>query len=159
MTKFKELRIVLLPDEKIQNIASKLAMRASDCGERQFKLDKTHIPHTTIYNAEYPIKNLTKIYSVIKNCLNIYKQFPIISEGLASGWGYVGINFQRTPALISIHEFIVNEANLLREGHLRDKYNSDIKNKLYTPGEAQNIKNYGYPYVFGLYRPHMNFIK
>ena len=159
MSKFIALRVLYLLDERSEKLAYRLANEAEKFGKCQFKLDVDHLPHITIYHAEYPVKNLSKIRSSLKNYSNKLHGSKLWSQGLESGWGYVGVNFKKTKDILKIHEDLVKELNLLREGHVREKYHEEIEKGIYSQSEAINIREFGYPYVLDLYRPHMNLVK
>ncbi len=156
MEKFTDLRVVLLPDEKLQQDAISLAETLTR-DNQLFHIDGVkYLPHLTVYMASYPEKNIKAVYETIRNISQQLSNASLDYGTFYTGWGYVGIGFKREAKLLSINEAIVKSLSPLREGHLREKYTSEIAANKFTPRQLEYIKTFGNEYVFDEYEPHLS---
>ncbi len=157
--KYSTIRIVLLPDLETQRILYDLVSSIAVTKELQLKLDKNHLPHITLYFAEFPSKNVDLITKTVNEISGKTKLITLNFKELYTSWGYVGINFKITADLGKLHLLLLKKINLYREMKIRDKYQDEIDEGFYNKTQIKLIKTYGYPFVKKLYQPHINILK
>ncbi|MBN2016190.1 2'-5' RNA ligase family protein [Candidatus Dojkabacteria bacterium] len=120
---------------------------------------KRYIPHLTIYSPEFPRERLEDIYGVLERIATNAHTLEFHFQKIDTGDAYIGAEFECTEQIMQFHRQIVRELSPLREGHLRPKYKDPKYLSTLTKEHVENIKNYGYPRVMKLYRPHLSFIR
>lgn len=159
MSKYIPLRIALTIDKETELQALKFAADIGKLGKHLFRLDDKHFPHITLYKAEYPVENIKIVSKSLEKISKLTKVLELKPTGFFGEWGYVGIGITKTLEIIELHHTVLNAFNYLRKGYLKEKYNKEISEGIYSNEEISNIKKYGNPYVDKLYEPHISLLK
>jgi 2'-5' RNA ligase len=154
---FIKLNIAFSLPKEVCDEAVKVSQNIHQLSPALFILDnKTLFPHITIYLAEFPQKNFSKIIRAVSNVVMNQKPFTLSFKSFKTEYGYINITLEKTETLRSIHENIVRNINTFREGHLREKYRaSSLFLNQFSDKERSYIIQYGFPYLMDLYRPHL----
>ena len=136
------LNIAILPSDEV--IAQAIAMSeriAKEVGSRFILNLSTLIPHITIYQAQYPSKNIEMVKNIARSLALEQELFEIdlnvitVSHGTFLFW-----SCERTKILQSLQVKTVERANPVRRG-LIPKSLADVKNL--SEGDRYDIKHYG----------------
>jgi 2'-5' RNA ligase len=113
-------------------------------------------PHITIYSPEYPQLNINKILKVVERITSNASQIYFRFRKINSNQGFISIGFDYSPEIKRLHEEIVKKLNPLRMERIRKGYLEDSDYHMeFSQKQKENIKNYGYPDVMDLYKPHL----
>ncbi len=113
------LNIVYLPDEPTRNKTIELSQKLAARLPTEYILNpKNPLPHITIYQGLFPIKNQEKVKEVIKQIASQIKPFEITLTEFVIGVvkSFVWWNCLKTSRLAQIQKVVVEKANPLREG-------------------------------------------
>lgn len=147
--------------EKISQKVVFLSQKIDKENEAIFILDGVQFhPHITIYSPEYPKSNIDKISKILKEIADRTIKVQLSIQETKSHDGYIGIYFELSQEIKSLHEEIVARLNPLRESHLkeRDQSGSDYQMN-FSPEQLENIVKYGYPDAINLYKPHLTIVR
>ncbi|MDP2650704.1 MAG: 2'-5' RNA ligase family protein [bacterium] len=151
---FIRLNTAFIPSKEISEKAIELSKVVGNQADTYFILDGiVFYPHITIYPPEYPEGNIAKVLETVERITKSIKPIKCEYAGLDANQGYIGVNFKPSPDVQEAHELIVGGLNVLREGHVRDKYAE--YHMEFNLEQLQNIEKYGYPGAMDLYNPHL----
>ncbi|MFA4817376.1 MAG: 2'-5' RNA ligase family protein [Parcubacteria group bacterium] len=157
--KFIRINVAFKPSLEIAERVAKLSEEISKKEVAYFIINSKNIyPHITIYSPEYPTHNLEKILSNIEELSKNLSTVKFMFKKVITSQGYIGIEFNYTEEIKTIHEAIVKKLNDFREDHVREKY-ADLYNMEFSDEKKQNIQRYGYPNSMSLYHPHLTIIR
>lgn len=153
MEESASLNIVYLPDEQTRNKAIELSQKVASKLSTEFILGQGAIPHITIYQAEFPNKNITKVKEAIKEFASQTAPFGI---EMGPFWinavrNFVWWNCIKTNQLSKIHWGLMKKINPLREGLVPDS----LKAYKVTEQDKMEIENYGALFMGKRYTPHL----
>ncbi|HNW34100.1 MAG TPA: 2'-5' RNA ligase family protein [Candidatus Ozemobacteraceae bacterium] len=112
------------------------------------------IPHVTLYMGLFPEQEIASVKGELAKIAAGTSPFQISLHGIKTGRdGYLFWNADVGTALRRLHEVIVTAINPLRRGAIRDKYLSGSNG--FSEDERRNIREYGFPWVFQQFRPHL----
>jgi 2'-5' RNA ligase len=152
--KTETLNIAILPSEKIIEQAIKMSQKVSDeVGSRFTLKQKTLIPHITVYQAQYPSKNIDRLKNIVEDFALKTELFDIKLNQIAVSHGtFLFWNCEKSPILQDLHEKVVKLANPLREGLVPSQL-ADRENL--SPGDEYDIKTFGAMLIGPRYKPHI----
>lgn len=152
MAKEVELNIVLLPEDKIRDVAIDISRKVHDTVETDFILDgKTKFPHITVYQARFPEKNMASISATLKTIAGKITPFEV-SLGKFSSFGeFIFWDADVTNELMYLHRSVLYLVNPLREGLIL----KGLQDGKWDMGLTYNIQNYGSLLVGSSYQPHI----
>jgi 2'-5' RNA ligase len=161
MRKFITYRVIFIPSKSLAKRAVKLASELSKRGSVHFRIDdKESYSHLTVYKAEFPKRNETKIFRLLRNFVIKQKPFKLTFKNFFNEWGWVGLDFKKNRDVYSAHKNIVRLLNPSRDGHIRQKYLEEIKTTDKYPGrQREYIMQYGYSQVMTEYHPHLTLVR
>lgn len=152
--KTETLNIAILPSEEATSRAIKMSQKISDKLGSRFVLGReTLIPHATVYQAQYPSKNIDSLKDMVKDFAQKTDLFEIelnkitISHGTFLFW-----SCEKNPVLQDLHEKVVELANPLREGLIPSQL-ADRENL--SSGDEYDIKTFGSMLIGPRYKPHI----
>lgn len=158
--KFIRINIAVKPLELVAQQAIEISQKLSDKSKAYFVLDgKNYFPHLTIYSPEFPQNRLEDVLGTIENICAGMNSFESSFLDIQSHDSYVDVEVELNDSFQNLHKIIVEKLNPLREGHLREKYTIEANLAELTEIQRQNIKEYGYPDVMEIYRPHLTLIR
>ena len=140
-----DLNIVLLPDEKTKRQVIEWSKSIAEQFDTYFVLDgQTLLPHITLYQARYPIKNQPKIEEKIKIVAESSTPFTVSMTGFSGHWGFLFADVEVSNELRGLHDRIVDELNPLREGEIA----STVKGLTgLTKEQEEAVEKFGYIYA------------
>lgn len=152
------INVIILPDEKSREKAVELGTilgRNFDC---HYALgDPRFIPHATIYQAQYPSRNLSEIKKRLAELSPTMKPFNVTFNSYLAHHVYIWWNILQTQQLTQLHHGVLEQLNPLREGLLLEFLTPTgyATGERFTPEEAENVKRYGAVVVDELFQPHI----
>jgi len=112
------------------------------------------VPHITLYMGLFPAEELERAANGLAAIAADTSPIPLSLRGIEAGAeGYLFLNVEIGEPLRSLHDRIVAVLNPLRQGAIRRKFLDSLER--FTPGERENIMNYGFPWLLSLFRPHV----
>lgn len=157
MDKSESYSVAIIPPKHIIEKAIVISKKLLQLGSL-FKLDDDHFPHISIYQSQYPIKNLNKIIESLKKQAQILKKTKLNSLSYRQiDNGFIDVVYERRSDLEDLQFKIIKSLSPLREGL---KNNDDLNNiNIYNKTQQQNINLYGYRSIGSMYFPHLTFTK
>lgn len=149
------LNIAILPSDEVTVQVIVMSKKiANEVGSRFILNSDSLIPHITIYQAQYPSKNVDKLKSVVKTLSLEQELFEIKLETITVSHGtFLFWNCERNLVLQNLQDKAVEVANPLREGLIPDQLIS-MKANL-SEGDAYDIEHYGALLIGSRYQPHI----
>lgn len=148
------LNIAILPSDEVIAQAIKMSKKIAKEVSSRFILNlNTLIPHITIYQAQYPSKNIEKIKNIARSLVLGQELFEIkldvinVSHGTFLFW-----NCERARILQNLQAKAVELANPLREGLIPESL-SDVKNL--SKGDQHDVETFGALLIGPRYVPHI----
>ena len=148
------LNIAILPSDGVMTQAIAMSDRiAKEVGSR-FTLNlSTLIPHITIYQAQYPSKNIEMVKHIARSLALEQELFEIELNAITVSHGTFLIwNCERTKILQNLQSRALKLANTLREGLIPTSL-TDVKNL--SKGDQYDVKHYGALLIGPRYKPHI----
>ncbi len=139
--------------EEVVEIREKLL---SEFDEQYSSEYPSYTPHITVYQAEFPDKNETKIFDVLQKIVKASHEVTFVPTEIGSKGRYVAVRFEKNHRLLKFQKTLVDELSPLRENILKKTYTESFES--FEQNEQLNIQSWGYPYLFGSYQPHLTFI-
>ena len=154
--------VIIVPDDKTQRKARELGKIIADNFDYYYTIaDNRLIPHATVYQAQYPVKNLEKIKNKLKDLSASFKTFEISIGPYQNHHGYIWWNFQENENISSLHLRLLRELNSLRENLLLPFLTPKgyKTGEEFTKEEVENVRKYGAVVVDKLFKPHITLAK
>lgn len=148
------LNIAILPSEEASTQAIAMSRKIADELGSRFVLGlKTLAPHITVYQGEYPDKNIDRLKNIVSKLASEQEVFEIKLDSIKVSHGtFVFWNCEKTNILKKIHRRAVELANPLREGLIP----SQLADRTgLTPGDRYDIKTFGALLIGPRYDPHI----
>lgn len=156
MTNFVTIRTMFLPESELISKSLALAKEVTKGQEIYFHITKkTQLAHSTIYMAEFPLKNFNRIVDSLARLANKTRPIKLEYEKMYQEWGYIGFSFKKNREIYELHKQVLDLLNPLRDGHLRMKYIKELRSGKYSKRQMKYIRNFGYPQVLSEYNPHL----
>lgn len=152
-----KLNIILLPPENVIKEAINLSKEFSNIGNSDFVLSaKENIPHITMYQTEFPTKNLQKVIEVTKHISKELNPIELNFEDFSIEKDYgIWVNFYLSDDLQNLHTQVLELIDPLRDGHIRTKFSTESFLKEHNKKEQEIANKYSSPYVAKNFRPHI----
>lgn len=159
--KFIRINVAFLPPPHVARAAIFLSQKIARGREYYFALDgKNFYPHITIYSPEYPRQNLPKIFDAVTEIAQETKPVKFTVHAIKEYEDFIGLDFDLTPPIKSLHQKVVEVLNPWREGHIDAKYDRDSEYyQILDKQQKNNVAAYGYPDCLRLYKPHLTIIR
>ena len=147
-----ELNIIILPDEKISEMAIDMSRKAREIAPTNFVLDgRKIIPHVTVYQARFPENNIDKISAYLKTVAEKMSPFEL-AFGKTSHWNnYVFWNTDATNEYMHLNKSVIYQINPLRDNLIL----KGLDGKKWNMSETYSIQNYGSLLPGKDYTPHI----
>lgn len=147
------LNIAILPSDGVAAQAIIMSKKiAKEIGSRFILNLNTLIPHITIYQAQYPSKNINNVKSIARNLSLKQELFEITLDAITVSYGtFLSWNCKRTKILQDLQLRAVESANPLREGIIPQGF--DVKNL--SEGDQYDVKMFGALLIGPRYTPHI----
>lgn len=147
------LNIAILPSDDIIAEAVEMSRKVAKEIECEFILDQGNfIPHVTVYQAQYPNKNLEILKKLVQD-LSMRESFEININGIAiSHETFVFWKCDKIDLLRQLQAKAVEIVNPLREGLVPEQL---FKVKGLTEGDKYDAKTYGALLIGPRYEPHI----
>jgi len=157
MSEYVSIRVIFIPSGSLRDVAIGLAKEISEAGKTYFIVDdKKYYSHLTVYKTEFPEHSVNDVYSVVGQLAKDIKQLNLRFKRFYCDWGWVGFDFHKSKEIFTAHKKIVKSLNVLREGHISEKYLKEMEvTSKYSERQRKYIKNFGYPQVMVEYHPHL----
>jgi len=151
-----ELNVVILPEEKIRDVAVDISRKIRETHPTDFVLDgKTKIPHMTVYQARYPERNVDAVRAYLKTVAARTSPFEV-ALGKFSNWsGYIFWDAEATNEMTHLVKSVVYQLNPMREGLVR----KGVQTGKWDMQQTYEIQNYGTLMVGGSLPPHVTVSK
>ncbi len=148
------LNIATLPDKKVQEKAIQLSTKIAKQFPTEFILNTTNfLPHITVYQAHFPVKNIDKIKSTLREALGKLRPVKIsLDDFSVSHKTFLFWNCRRTEELTTTQRQIIEKLNPLREG-LVLPHLANVEG--ISEEDALDISNYGSLLIGPRYKPHI----
>lgn len=120
-----KVRIVLLPDKKLEEEAKDASNLVTSKVPTHFKLNKTHIPHVTITALEFENKYLEEIIKLVKRYSD-YEQIKVkTNEVKISKKTFIGVYFQEDSLIKKLRAEVIQSLTkynkkdiILKQSHI-----------------------------------------
>ena len=154
----RPFNIVILPPKNISQKAISISKKLRVKGGLFTLGNKVYFPHVTLYMAEFPLKNIPKIKSLLQKFVIKIKPFNLNSSDYRqSPGGYVDVAYKKSKKIKDIQKSLIDLLNPLREGLIMESDKERLHTSIKT--EQKNIKLYGYRYAKSQFDPHITFTK
>lgn len=153
------LNIIILPDEQTKKKAQALGRKLDENFKNYYTLKETQfIPHATIYQAQYPLKNVEKVKLEFAKIASEIKPFEVEIGTIFNHHNFIWWNIRLNDYLNKLHYKILERLNPLREDLLLDLLNLDgyKTGEKYTEVEAESVRLYGAVVAGKSFRPHIS---
>ena len=148
------LNIAILPSDDVASQAIEMSKKiASEIGSRFVLNLNSLIPHITMYQAQYPSKNMDKLKDVAKGLSMDQESFEIKFEGITvSHETFLFWKCEKSPVLQNFQNKAVELANPLREGCVPDSL-KDVTGL--SEGDKYDVEHFGALLIGPRYEPHI----
>lgn len=152
--KTETLNIAILPSGEVAAQAIAMSKKIANEIGSEFTLDLNRfLPHITVYQAQYPSKNIDKVKNIVRDLSLEQALFKIKLDVITVSHGtFLFWNCERTRILQNLQLKAVEQANPLREG-LIPQSPADIKNL--SEGDQYDVKMFGALLIGPRYTPHI----
>lgn len=111
-------------------------------------------PHITLFMGLFPENQLENVRSEIDIIASANSPLNLdLFQFRMSQDGYIFWDVMVDQPLMDLHQKIVFSLSPLRNGLIRDKFQSSLEN--FHPEERGNIQKFGFPWVMDLFQPHI----
>jgi 2'-5' RNA ligase len=155
------VNVVAIPSKEAQTAARNLG-RLLDGFDNYYTLSESkYIPHATIYQAQYPKKNIDNLRKTIGALCAESKPFEAVTSDYLDHHGYIWWNIEKSPEFVSVHKSVLENLNPIREGLILPHLTPSgyVTSEKFTKEEAYNVKKYGTVIVDKLFNPHFTLAK
>ncbi len=150
------LNIVLLPDESTRERAIELSQLISHMTGTQYVLDEAeYIPHLSLYQALYIANNKRNVIEAVARIAQEIKPFKLIFSGYSYLAEYVYLDAVVSEELREVHQRILKDCNVFREGLIPEPIKELIRNRKLTEAQVEMTLQYGHPLTAALFQPHI----
>lgn len=148
------LNIAILPSDEVVGQAIAMSRKiAEEVGSRFVLNSNNLIPHITVYQAQYPSKNVNNLKSIVMDLSLEQELFEItLDEIIVSHETFLFWKCEKTLILQNLQKKAVELANPLREG-LVPALLSDVTGL--SKGDKYDIKHFGALLIGPRYEPHI----
>jgi 2'-5' RNA ligase len=148
-----QLNIAIIPPDDISNEAIRMSKMIADSLESEFVLNvRSLIPHITIYQAEYPNKNINELKTIVKE-ISSKKSFKITLDEIIIFYNtFLFWKCKKDDNIESIQREVVQLANPLREGLILGQLAS-IRGL--SEENRHDVENFGSLLIGSRYIPHI----
>ena len=150
--------VVVVPDEKAVESARKLGRTLAKKYDCYFSLDdKTYIPHISVYQAQYPRKNIEIIRKYTTEIADETSSFTVEVKPYQAHYTFMWWNLLQNPSLTDLHYRLLDKLNPLREGLLMPHLTPTryVTGEKFTEEEAETVQKYGTIVAGKLFKPHI----
>jgi len=148
------LNIAILPSDEV--IIQAIAMSrkiADEIGSRFILNSNSLIPHITVYQTQYPRKNIDKLKNITKALSLEQELFKIKLEAINVSYKtFLSWDCEKSPILQNLQKKAVELANPLREGLIPASL-ADMSSL--SEEDKYDAKHYGALLIGFRYRPHI----
>jgi len=150
--------VVVVPDEKAIESARRLGRALAKKYDCYFSLDnKTYIPHISVYQAQYPRKNMEVVRKYTAEVAAETTSFTVEVNPYQAHYTFMWWNLLQNPSLTDLHYKLLEKLNPSREGllmpHLTPAgYKTGEK---FTEEEAEAVRKHGTIVAGKLFKPHI----
>lgn len=144
--------IVLLPSEKLANLARATSKQLAPYGTYFTLKDGEYFAHMSLYMVQLDIDTLPHITSVLGDFANTTSPIHLTAKNFHQENRYMDIEYERNETIDGIQNTILELINPLRSG-LRKKDEARIATS--TGIELENLQKYGYRSVGSKFAPHI----
>lgn len=146
------LNIVLIPDNNVRDLAIHMSNKLASKFPSEFILSKeNNLPHITLYQAEFPEKNIEKIKFIITQICEKNSFFKINLSKFSHLGKFIFWDVD-SRKINELHRIMVKKLNPLRDGLIMKSLIS--ANNLYS-GAKEDIEKYGSLLIGKNYLPHL----
>lgn len=160
LSNYTRINIAIRPPKNIENSLIQLSRKIGRKTKAYFIIDGIGFyPHATLYYPEIPTVNLEKALGLTEKITKNFSKFLVSFNAIRAHWGFIYVEIALSKEIRELHRLVVHNLNLLREGHVRKKYQSEEGLKKFSKDQRESIQLYGYPNVMDLFRPHFTIIR
>lgn len=111
------LNIAILASGEVADQAIQISQDVASSYPTEFILDKDRfLPHITVCQAHFPVRNISQVQEAIKTIVGSQKPFRVImGEFVTILDTFLWWNCEKTESLQKLHDQIIKETNELRE--------------------------------------------
>ncbi|MCL4364513.1 2'-5' RNA ligase family protein [Patescibacteria group bacterium] len=149
----ESFNVVLLPDAANGEAAIRASKTIAKVLPVEFILGNFFLPHVTVYQAEFPKRNLKEINNSLRLISKTVKPFNVILDRYSFLGNFIFWRVKKTASIINLHQMVLSRLNPLREG-IVNKSLLAIDNDVY-PGDKDDVRRYGSLLVGKNYLPHL----
>lgn len=148
------LNIAILPSDEVIAQAIEMSEKiAGEVGSRFILNFDNLIPHITIYQAQYPSKNMDKVRNIVRDLSLEQKLFEIKLDVITVSYGtFLFWNCKKSLTLQNLQKRAVELANPLREGLIPPSL-SDVTGL--SRGDKYDVKHFGALLIGPRYEQHI----
>ena len=148
------LNVAILPSDEIIAQAIAVSRRIGEEVSSEFTLNSVNlIPHITIYQAQYPNKNIDKLKSITETLSSGQELFEITLDAITvSHETFLFWNCKKSLILQNLQRKAVELANPLREGLIPSSL-ADVGGL--SEGDRYDVKHFGALLIGSMYEPHI----
>jgi 2'-5' RNA ligase len=146
------LNIAIVPPARIAKEARAQSKKIAT-KDALFRLDHAHLPHLTVYMANFPVEALPQIKKVLRVLPLNLKDIHFMSPGvIVKDDGYIEVRYRRTKGIERLQKQIISTFNPLRGGAKSEAQALHLMPK----ASQEKFRVYGYPAVGADYHPHIS---
>lgn len=155
--KTQPLNVLIQPDSEVRQQAIAWCEVIARKYPSAYVLDDdSAYVHLTLYQAQYPARNRSKIERELDEIASQTNPFDIELVGFRPYIGYIVYEAKTNNApLFSLHKKIAERLSPLREGHITHNFREMMEMDDVPDERKENIKTWGYPDFGHLYTPHI----
>lgn len=148
------LNIAILPSDEVAAQAIAMSRKiAEEVGSRFILNSDNLIPHITVYQAQYPDKNISKVKEITRNLSLEQELFEMKLNVITVVYGtFLFWNCEKSLILQNLQKKAVKLANPLREGLIPTSL-ADVRNL--SEGDRYDVKTFGALLIGPRYEPHI----
>lgn len=148
------LNIAILPSDEAVVRAITMSKQIAESLGSEFVLGlDTLIPHVSIYQGEYPERNIDSLKSIVSDLAKEQESFEIKLNSISVSHGtFLFWNCDKTDILRNLHQEAVKLANPLREGLVLTQLADRTE---LSPGDKYDVENFGSLLIGPRFTPHI----
>src|SRR5262249_21104226 len=156
-TAYKSCNVALFPSLAVVHQAIEWSQSVSGHFKTKYVLDgQTYYPHITLYQAHYPIGNLTMVQESLAKVAEKVSRFNIDLHNFSVLSGFIFYDAVQSAELLALHHAVIEALNPLREGILTAADRQILEDARVPEKFKQNIQQYAYAFAKESYVPHMS---